>query len=421
MALVLIPGAASAQFGGMGGGGMGGGMMMMGEEPPEFSERRVEVESSTGKRVSGPLRLGPIAIDSDFGRYEIPPEKLQSVRFDIPEGHPPMNIMIANGVWTMTVPGAVVAASGEELAGSLNLFAPLKMTTDLGPLTLDPFKLRSITFLPDPPEDEEDDDIEAEDDAPEDEENDVEEDDDVEDAEPEPPSATTGPESAVRRNAPGLMKVNEYLWAISPSGDRVAVRNTQSGKTARVDLPASEDSPLLISPINNVYLTALHLEGPEIRRVAVLNTNNSRWYPLDLTEPVADKASPIVNPATAVYHLGRHVYAFSVQSNRWATLELPEASLAAPVLEADTITVRDGTRIHTFRGDTGAWTTVDSQELLNDLLNDEDAAVDEPSAEVSPADPAPCPHTPRPQAGGVSNGLTIRTPSTSRPCWKSSV
>ncbi|MEW4566846.1 hypothetical protein AB1L88_03175 [Tautonia sp. JC769] len=365
-ALVLIPGAASAQFGGMGGGGMGGGMMM-GGEAPEFSERRVEVESSTGKRVSGPLRLAPIAIDSDFGRYEIPPEKLQSLRFDIPEGHPPMNVMIANGVWTMTVPGAVVAASGEELAGSLNLYAPLKMTTDLGPLTLDPFKLRSITFLPDAPEDEEDKDAE------EDEDDDEEDEDD--DAEPEPPSdsdsAATGPESDVRRNAPQLMKINELLWAISPSGDRVAVRNSNSGKTARLDLPASDDSPLVITPITNAYLTALHLEGPEIRRVAVLNTNNGRWYPLDLCEPVADKASPIVNPATAVYHLGRHVYAFSVQSNRWATLELPEGTSAVPELEADAITVREGNRIHTFRGETGAWTTIDSQELLNALLDEE--------------------------------------------------
>ncbi|WP_169978041.1 hypothetical protein [Tautonia rosea] len=366
--LVLIPGTASGQFGGMGGGGMGG--LMMGQEPPELSERMVEVEALTGKRVSGPLRLGPIAIDSDFGGYEIPPEKLKIVRFDIPEGHPPMNMYVMpNGGWTVSVPGAVVAASGEELAGSLQLYGPLKMTTNLGPLTLDPSKLRSITFLPDAPENGD-----AEDDVHEDE--DME--NDVEDAEPkspsDTPSAATGPGSTVRSTEPALIKINEYLWAISPSGDRVAVRNTHSGQTARVDLPASADLPLSITPINNAYLTALQLEGPEIRRVAVFNTTNNTWYALDLSEPVSDKASPIVNPETAVYHLGRFVYAFSMQSNRWASLELSDPTSASPVLEAGAVTVRDGSRIHTFRSDRGTWTTVDSQDLLNDLLNDEGAS-----------------------------------------------
>ncbi|WP_152052663.1 hypothetical protein [Tautonia marina] len=186
MTLAFLPGIASAQFGGGGLGPLGGGMMQ-GQEPPELSERMVEVESSTGKRVSGPLRLGPIAIDSDFGRYEIPPEKLRALRFDIPEGNPSMNmnVMVVSGVWTMTVPGAVVAKSGEELAGPLHLFAPLKMTTNLGPLILDPYKLRSITFLPDDPGNDDAEDPDTEDEDREDTEDEDREDTEDEDT-PEP-------------------------------------------------------------------------------------------------------------------------------------------------------------------------------------------------------------------------------------------
>lgn len=381
----LVPATAPGQF-----GGMGGGMMMgMGQDPsPILSERMAEVESGAGNQVKGPLKLAPVMIDSEFGRYVIAPENLRAIRFDFQENHhPPMFMM--PGQTLIEIPGTLVARSGEEITGQIGIFTELTMTTPLGTLTLSPGKLRTITFVDEPA-----DGGEALPEAPPAEP----------DAEPAPaaeapadglvpaeapaepdalePAGFFAPHSS-RPGQPYSYDAGSELWVFSPTGDRIVVKNKRTGNTKTLRLPASEDAPLSVTPIANALVTALDLRGPEITRLAVYSQRG--WHPIDLREPVSEKASPVVYTDAAAYTLGRFVYAFAVQAGRWDVLELPEGSSPSPSVQSDSITVdHDGT-IHTFDYRTGRWTSLN----LAELLEAEDGEDSEPAANPDDEPEAP--------------------------------
>jgi hypothetical protein len=310
-------------MGGMG-GGMGGGQV----PGPAQEVREVEVEATGGGTISGPLRLGPIVVDSEFGRYEIRPDKVSRIRLDPPEGGPAFAVL-ANGVQVVQIPGVVATTSGEEVAGTLAIPGDWRITTDLGTLTLEPAKLKSITFRPD---------AEGDDQA--------------------------NPPSGGGASRPRIERIGQTLWAISPSGHKVVVKPEGEGEPRTLELPASEEEPLAVFPVYSNFLAALNLEGDEIGRVAVYNFQNKSWYSKDLVEPVEGRATPLVSNTLAVYHLGRRIYAFSAMANRWDVLELPEGVSASPIVSNDIITVEYDGAIHTFAVHNGRWEHADARELL---------------------------------------------------------
>jgi hypothetical protein len=105
--------------GGMMGGmaGMGGGMM--GGRPWLEQERIVKIEMVGGQSVSGKLHLGPVFVDSDVGQYEINPEKVKTIRLSKLVEKPATGENEA--IPYTTVQGTVITSSGKEISGIVRI------------------------------------------------------------------------------------------------------------------------------------------------------------------------------------------------------------------------------------------------------------------------------------------------------------
>jgi len=101
------------------------------------TESTIKVEMKSGQSVSGTIFLPGILIDCDLGRYAIKTEKIKAIRFTRPTG-----TVTQEGT---SVEGVVVTTSGDEISGTV-FVQEWSVRTDLGDLTLDPAKLKVISF-----------------------------------------------------------------------------------------------------------------------------------------------------------------------------------------------------------------------------------------------------------------------------------
>lgn len=331
-ALSLLPQPGFAQFGGMG-GGMGGGFGM-----PARRAYPVEIEVASGKRLSGPLMMGQVVIESDFGRYELRPEMVQSITLSPREdGSTHLNV----GQFGTPIPGTITTTSDEEITGDVFVPEDWTVTTELGTLTLSPTKLRSITFTSGG-------NVEGEAEAA--------------------AERFSQMRRDLRRSAvPQMLEIGRFQIAISASGDKLVARDTQSGETATLELLASAEEPLRVTTLASSGLVALHIEGENIRKLAALSLSDGKWYPIDLVEPVQGKASPVASAEVVYYQLGRRLYAFSAKANRWDVLETPEgvSSFHSASNAALSLRYSNGS-IHKFSAETGKWTHTNVQDLLGE-------------------------------------------------------
>lgn len=104
--------------------------------------------------MSGSLLIASVPVECDLGIYHIKPEKIKAVRFTNPGEKPAKQkpgggpgggmggpSAIAPGYYG----GAVSTTTGGEIVGSVYV-AHWTVKTDLGVVTLDPSKLKSVTF-----------------------------------------------------------------------------------------------------------------------------------------------------------------------------------------------------------------------------------------------------------------------------------
>ncbi len=154
-AVALVIGLASTSFGQMG-GGMGGGMIGGGfrgvfqdfgtagaNNPEKTQVFLVKVVSTDDKTSTGTLRLTSAVIGCSFGIYEIKPDKVQEIRFDV---NPRMDQFLI-GQGGVQRPGAIVTMSGEVIDGTILIPKWWRVETDLGLLTPSPDGLKSIVFV----------------------------------------------------------------------------------------------------------------------------------------------------------------------------------------------------------------------------------------------------------------------------------
>ena len=163
---------------------------------------------------------------------------------------------------------------------------------------------------------------------------------------------------------PRYSRIDHYIFATTPTGDKVQVADIVTGAASTFRLRASKEEPLEVTPIVGPGAVALVLKGPKITRIAAARDLVGPWITQDLREPVEGRASPIVGPGTVAYGLGRYVYAFSPGAGRWGVLELPEGIPARPIVGPGTVTVEWAGHIDTFNAKTGAWTDIDIKALL---------------------------------------------------------
>ena len=105
------------------------------------------------------------------------------------------------------------------------------------------------------------------------------------------------------------------------------------------------------------------VKGPKITRIAVGNTASNTWRSQDLREPIDGEAVPIVAPGVAVYAIGRNIYAYAAESDRWDVAELPPDVRAAPIVSPGTVTIESHGHIYTFTAKTGKWSHIDVRDI----------------------------------------------------------
>ncbi|MGP0066320.1 MAG: hypothetical protein ACLQGP_22290 [Isosphaeraceae bacterium] len=346
LAITFTPLSCFAQFGGMGGGmggmgGMGGGMGGIGGSQPIAEERSVKVEMAGGQSVSGTLRIGSIFVDGEMGRYEISPGKVKAIRLSrlldaSQDGDP------ALGYAHERMQGTVVTTADKEISGVVAV-PYWKLEFDFGTLTLKPAKLKTLTFA----------------------------------AEPEKKTANAPDAGAPDINKgrgqatpgaaagqPHYSRMDKSVVVTSPAGDTVTFVDLETKKATSVRLSESKETPVKVTPIWGSGVAALMLRGPKITRIAASNGLTGRWHTQDLREPVKGEATPIVGAGVVVYGLGRYIYAFSAEAERWDVIELPKGVRAWPIVGTNTVTAEIPGHIYTFGGKTGKWNDLDIRALL---------------------------------------------------------
>ncbi len=150
-----------------------------------------------------------------------------------------------------------------------------------------------------------------------------------------------------------------------PGSNRVAFYNLETKTSKTIELSASKDEPVEVTPVAGQALLALALSGPKITRIAVADLVSGTWHPQDLRQPAAGNVSPIVGPGVAIYTVGRYAYGYSVHAHRWDVAELPAGLPAVPVVERDGATVQGRGHIYLFSARTGKWEHIDIRAILD--------------------------------------------------------
>jgi hypothetical protein len=397
-------GGMGGGMGGMGGGmgGMGGGMAgrggqgmagMMGQRGRFFDagftevRRSAQVEMEGGQTLSGKIDIRPVIVDTDLGQYLITPDKIKMVRFlkpvnevkpvDEAEGNNnggegeaevlvgavrpnraaairaalgggggPQMVADPNSRTGMAVlaRGKVITNGDKEIIGMIHIPTDFRLELDFGSLTLAPVKLRSITFTLDQRKDKP-----ANAPAPV----------------PSAPGDVSRPRSDEHTSLPRYFRQGSSIIVISPVGDRITLYNFDTKKSETLELSGSKDAPLEVTPILIEDLVALALRGPKVTRIAVADTGRGIWHSQVLHRPFDGQAVPIVASGVVVYKIGRDVYAYGAEAQRWDVTELPEGFQAMPSVEPGTVTIEDHGHIYTFAGKTGKWDHVDVRAFLD--------------------------------------------------------
>jgi hypothetical protein len=142
--------------------------------------------------------------------------------------------------------------------------------------------------------------------------------------------------------------------AMQPKGSgRVVAHSSETGGWRAYPVPEG----ITASPIIAGSGLALHLEGERIPEVAAYSVDKGEWNVKELVEPAEGQASPIVMQQVVMYPIGRRLYAFSILTGTWDTLELDEA--VQPIVENYRAWVQDKDRLWVFTAKTGKWSTFD--------------------------------------------------------------
>jgi hypothetical protein len=178
--------------------------------------------------------------------------------------------------------------------------------------------------------------------------------------------------AAAGATAPFHVDFGQHIYVSSPSTDRIAIFNMQSGESQLLDLPLPEGSKRSITPIvgpEALALNILNKGGIKITRIAVysmsdpLGSQRGGWHLQELREPV-DSASPVVGQGSVAYVLGRYVYAFSTRANNWDVLELPAATKPQLSQSDNVFKVEHGSHLYTFSVNAGEWKDLDYNAIL---------------------------------------------------------
>ncbi len=153
---------------------------------------------------------------------------------------------------------------------------------------------------------------------------------------------------------------------ISPAErDRVMVVDTRSGKKFVYSDPANLKK---IVPAYVDNLVGLYLEGPQVKQVVAFSILDNAWSTQPLHEPLTNgNVGPILGQNMVRYLVGRYLYVFSPEANRWGVLEMKQEA-TGQALPKDLINTEDGMILpegdvlHAYNTHTGEWTHINIKE-----------------------------------------------------------
>jgi hypothetical protein len=253
------------------------------------------------------------------------------------------------GIASMLARGKVSTTPGKDIIGDIYIPMDFKIALDVGTLYPAPGTLRTITFT----------DAKTEGGRA---------------SQPASPAAAGpavapaqagGPEGAQAERSPSSLRYGNMLFVFMPGGNRVATYSLETGKSEAIELTASRDAPVEVSPLVGPDLLALNLSGSKITRIAVTDFTSGTWHVQDLRQPVEGRASPVVGAGVALYTLGRYAYAYSARFNRWDVAELPEGVRATPSVTIEGVTIQGGGHLYLFSIATGKWEHIDLRSILD--------------------------------------------------------
>jgi RNA polymerase sigma factor (sigma-70 family) len=164
------------------------------------------------------------------------------------------------------------------------------------------------------------------------------------------------------------------LVVVSPDGARVALYDTQSGKSVRLKLPAikgvrrevlfrpgmfrsSDADPLpgrMVST-NHPLFSALDMDqAGKVTQIVAFNVLDGASSVADVPEP-ADRGSVKIFLNAAVFRVGRRLYAYSEQARRWGELEVAAGAEAEPHYVSGALMVQTNEKLYRFDYGAGKW------------------------------------------------------------------
>ncbi len=121
-----------------------------------------------------------------------------------------------------------------------------------------------------------------------------------------------------------------YIFTASPTGNRVIAYNPVTREEKAVQLGATMEHPIKVTPMTfdrldqpGLVALRLHGNGSKVTRIAVFDLKAGKWSATDLNEPVRGEVSPIyVDDGGIGYDIGRHLYTFNAKTSTWDHLDI---------------------------------------------------------------------------------------------------
>jgi hypothetical protein len=116
------------------------------------------------------------------------------------------------------------------------------------------------------------------------------------------------------------LRAGAYVFTASPAGNRAIAYDPTNHEIKSIELNATGDHPLRITPVRGDHVghVALRIQGSRITRLAVFDLEAGKWLPIDLHEPVNGDVNPrYTGHSGSAYDLGRHVYTFTAKTKTW--------------------------------------------------------------------------------------------------------
>jgi hypothetical protein len=173
------------------------------------------------------------------------------------------------------------------------------------------------------------------------------------------------PPSGCKMSALTLSGNSLYITSRGPKLNQFAVYNVDGGHWVTHDIRDLVGEAWIsanqIGPVVPVSQT-----GSNITHLAVFNKPRLHWSVQALIEPIKEgHVYPIESPGIVAYTLGRRVYAFSCEADRWDVLTLDYPMKLGPEglqWSNDTIALSQDGRLHLFDGHSGRWRSIEPKD-----------------------------------------------------------